>query len=125
ANDYEYAGANPINTTDLDGQCWICAVGHWAWNHKWDIALTAVTFVPGLGEAAWAFRAARFISTAGKIGDFLADSRLVGTASRLFGDAHRGGGVTGMLNRGSRFALGWSAQSSKSVGLGKGAARVI
>jgi RHS repeat-associated protein len=125
ANDYEYAGANPINTTDLNGQCWICAVGHWAWNHKWDIALTAATFVPGLGEAAWAFRAARFISSAGKIGGFLADSRLVGMTGRLFGDVNRGAPAKGLLNGGRRLALGWSAQGSRSLGLGKGATRIV
>ncbi|RLK60779.1 RHS repeat-associated protein [Actinokineospora cianjurensis] len=42
SNDYEYVGGNPINTTDLDGRCWICrkakAVGNWAWKNRGTVA---------------------------------------------------------------------------------------
>jgi RHS repeat-associated protein len=51
---------DPINMFDLDG--------HWGWakkawgfvkRHKVDIALTALSFVPGLGAGAWAYRGYR------------------------------------------------------------------
>ncbi|WP_399498488.1 DNRLRE domain-containing protein [Streptomyces sp. P17] len=68
ANAYDYAHADPVNRFDLDGK-W-----SWrkAWNrtkrfvkkYKWDIALTAVSFVPGLGAAAWAYRAYRVVRVA-------------------------------------------------------------
>src|SRR3954471_12505420 len=70
ANDYDYAGQDPINSFDLDGRiCWSCGWHHvthaassgyhWAGHHKLDIALTAVSFVPVAGEAAWLYRGYR------------------------------------------------------------------
>jgi RHS repeat-associated protein len=63
ANDYDYASQDPINNYDLDGNiCWRCHlrnVGRWAWRNKWDIALTAASFIPGAGAAAWAYRGYR------------------------------------------------------------------
>lgn len=72
ANDYDYVAADPINTTDLDGESlwgWIkrtakravkavgrglAAAGRWAWRNKWEIA----SFAPGIG---WGIRAARAV----------------------------------------------------------------
>jgi RHS repeat-associated protein len=63
ANAYDYANQDPINTFDLDGNiCWRCHfrnVGRWAWRNEWDIALTAASFIPGAGAAAWAYRGYR------------------------------------------------------------------
>ncbi|MEU4025252.1 DNRLRE domain-containing protein [Streptomyces anulatus] len=62
-NAYEYAHADPLNRFDLDGK--------WSWKkawrktkrfvkkHKWDIALTAAGFIPGVGAVAWGVRAYR------------------------------------------------------------------
>jgi hypothetical protein len=51
---------DPVNSYDLTGQWRVHwkSVGKFLWKHKWDIALTATLFVPGLGEAAWAARGA-------------------------------------------------------------------
>ncbi|MFD0314866.1 DNRLRE domain-containing protein [Streptomyces flavalbus] len=63
ANAYDYVHADPLNRYDLDGK--------WSWKkawkktkrfvkrHKWDIALTAASFVPGVGAASWAYRGYR------------------------------------------------------------------
>jgi RHS repeat-associated protein len=63
ANAYDYAGQDPINEFDVDGDvCWGCikdkaagaakGVGKFAWKHKVDIALTGAMFVPVAGQAA-------------------------------------------------------------------------
>lgn len=57
---------DPINQTDLDGNRWnwrrtARTVGRLAWKYKWDIALTALSFVPVAGGAAWAYRAYRLV----------------------------------------------------------------
>ncbi|WP_240958329.1 polymorphic toxin-type HINT domain-containing protein [Streptomyces barkulensis] len=63
ANAYEYCNADPVNCFDLDGKwSWRKAwrkTKRWAWRNKWDIALTAAGFIPGLGAAAWGYRAYR------------------------------------------------------------------
>jgi RHS repeat-associated protein len=63
ANSYEYCNADPVNCFDLDGKwSWRKAwrkTKRWAWRNKWDIALTAAGFIPGLGAAAWGYRAYR------------------------------------------------------------------
>lgn len=65
ANAYDYVHADPLNQFDLDGRiCWSCGfkkARSWAWKNKWDIALTAATFVPGVGVAAWGYRAYRVV----------------------------------------------------------------
>ncbi|MEU3282426.1 DNRLRE domain-containing protein [Streptomyces antibioticus] len=68
ANAYDYVHADPVNRFDLDGKF------SWrrAWNktkrfvkkYKWDIALTAAGFIPGVGAAAWAYRAYRVVRVA-------------------------------------------------------------
>ncbi|NMM22186.1 MAG: DNRLRE domain-containing protein, partial [Phycicoccus sp.] len=52
---------DPINMFDLDGHWpgWAKKAWGWAGQHKVDIALTALSFVPGLGAAAWAVRGYR------------------------------------------------------------------
>ncbi|MFB7686233.1 polymorphic toxin-type HINT domain-containing protein [Streptomyces sp. NPDC056140] len=63
ANAYEYCSADPVNCFDLDGKWgWkklFKKAKRWAWRNKWDIALTAAGFIPGLGAAAWGYRAYR------------------------------------------------------------------
>jgi RHS repeat-associated protein len=49
---------DPVNDFDLDGTFSWGGVRHWVWQHKVDIVLTAVTFVPVVGEAAAAARVA-------------------------------------------------------------------
>ncbi|MEU0949469.1 DNRLRE domain-containing protein [Streptomyces canus] len=68
ANAYEYCNGDPLNRFDLDGKwSWrklARGAGRWAWKHKWDIALTAASFTPGLGGAVWAYRAYRVVRIA-------------------------------------------------------------
>nr|WP_157987034.1 polymorphic toxin-type HINT domain-containing protein [Streptomyces atratus] len=72
ANAYEYCTADPVNCYDLDGKWgWkkiFRKAKSWAWRNKWDIALTAVGFVPGLGAAAWGYRGYRAIRAARAVG---------------------------------------------------------
>ena len=88
ANDYDYVDADPINSTDLDGTWnWrkgLKKVGRWAAKHKWDIALTAVSFVPGVGAAAWAYRGFRAVRAL-KAAACVANSFIAGTEV-LMGD---------------------------------------
>ncbi|MCK9931920.1 hypothetical protein MXD62_33110 [Frankia sp. Mgl5] len=49
-NPYDYAHQDPYNSLDLDGRFWR-KVGRFISHHKVDIALTALMFVPGGGEA--------------------------------------------------------------------------
>jgi hypothetical protein len=75
ANAYDYVYQDPINNFDLGGTCWgggnwchplkhaASWVGHEAWHYKWDIALTATMFVPGLDEAVLAERGIRYFQT--------------------------------------------------------------
>ncbi|MFF3375871.1 RHS repeat-associated core domain-containing protein [Streptomyces sp. NPDC002680] len=111
ANAYEYCNGDPVNHYDLDGRSWWRKAGRWAWRHKWDIAATAASFTPGLGQAVWAYRgyrAYKALTYTSRFGGWASRSRWIGTGSRLFGDIHRSGRM-GWLNRGSRFAMGWSA----------------
>ncbi|MCB5167675.1 DNRLRE domain-containing protein [Streptomyces bambusae] len=67
SNAYEYVNADPVNQYDLDGRWSLrgLAKSTWGWakRNKWEIALTAASFVPGLGAAAWAYRAYRVVRT--------------------------------------------------------------
>jgi hypothetical protein len=68
-NQYDYAGQDPINGYDLDGNiCWHC-VGHFIATHKTDIALgiaaAALIEVPAADEA---LLAGRLAATAGRAG---------------------------------------------------------
>lgn len=65
ANDYDYANQDPVNASDVDGKwpCFRCAAksaGRWAWRHKVDIGLTALSFT-GVGSLVWAYRAYRVV----------------------------------------------------------------
>ncbi len=90
ANAYEYCTADPVNCFDLDGKWgWkkmFKKAKRWAWRNKWDIALTAAGFIPGLGAAAWgyrayrgyrAIRAARTIARSCRRNSFLPDTPVV------------------------------------------------
>ncbi|MFE0035664.1 RHS repeat-associated core domain-containing protein [Streptomyces sp. NPDC059015] len=64
-NRYGYPG-DPVNQYDLDGKSWwskikrgVKKVGRVAWKYKWDIALTAAGFIPGVGAIAWGIRGYR------------------------------------------------------------------
>lgn len=70
--DPEYGGndttyiypTDPINNSDLDGRKVNFKragkkVGSFLWKYKWNIALTAASFIPVVGAAAWAYRAYR------------------------------------------------------------------
>jgi hypothetical protein len=71
------------------------------------------------------YKAYRFLKSSGVFGKALSRTRPFGERSMLFGDVHRGAPSPGLLNNGNRFALGWSARSSRSVGLGQGLARQV
>ena len=63
ATAYNYP-TDPINSFDLDGhkgkwKKWAKAAGKWAWKYKWDIALTAAMFIPGVNVLAGGARIAR------------------------------------------------------------------
>ena len=64
ANNYDYANQDPVNNTDLDGQC-LCPIDAWKalpwlWHHPdaaANITMAGLLVVPALGEidaAAWA-----------------------------------------------------------------------
>ncbi|WP_232285575.1 LamG-like jellyroll fold domain-containing protein [Saccharomonospora marina] len=87
ANDYDYVGANPINTLDIDGRNWFTdrisdvgsalkSAGEWAWDHRQDIATVGVavgcTFLTAggcafAGGALWAVSLADEYITTGTI----------------------------------------------------------
>jgi hypothetical protein len=68
SNDYDYADADPVNGLDLDGRWSWKRTGRWLKRNKWNIALTAASFVPGVGQAAWAYRGYRAARALGAIG---------------------------------------------------------
>ncbi|MFC3766732.1 RHS repeat-associated core domain-containing protein [Tenggerimyces flavus] len=91
ANPYTYP-LDPVNEFDLDGKkkCrkWHCRLGRWAWKNKWDIALTAAGFIPGLGALAWGYRAYRLyrlVRTAHRMGKVRATFRSTRATSWLAG----------------------------------------
>jgi len=73
-NSYVYP-PDPVNDFDLTGQWkmpgWANSARSWAWKHKGEIALTAITFVPGLGAVGVGIKAYK-IAKAAKAGSSLA-----------------------------------------------------
>jgi RHS repeat-associated protein len=141
-NNYVYP-PDPVNDFDLEGtfKCGWCgaikrgagAVGKFAWKHKTDIALTALVFVPGVGQAALVARGASLVARAARpIGagaKFVAKrgvratgaglERFAGTrvGKFLFGRAHpqsayrRPNGRPGILNHGTlRIGMSWNGR---------------
>lgn len=128
ANAYEYCTGDPINCLDLDGRAgWGRKTWNWTKRNKWQIAGAALSFVPVAGQISMAYRAykaAKFVHSSGRFGGALFRSKRFGAHSRLFGDVHRGAAASGRWN--SRLVrVGWSAQGSRSLGLGKGSARAV
>lgn len=125
-SDYDYVCADPVNAYDLDGRkCWRCkfrSAARWVGRHKVDIAMTAVSFVPGVGQAVWAYRGYR-VARAVHQGIRMAkrerfarqmwNSRQFGHSSKLFGrkwtikKTKIKGGRKGVLNRNNYFRVGW------------------
>ncbi|WP_415544877.1 hypothetical protein [Dermacoccus barathri] len=66
-NTYGYPN-DPIDMNDISGEwgCWGYCSKAWKWttHHKADIAMTALTFVPVAGQAAWVYRGFRVGATA-------------------------------------------------------------
>jgi hypothetical protein len=58
ANDYTYP-TDPINQTDLDGKLWgwLESAASFVKDNWVDIAVTAASFIPVVGVAAWGYRA--------------------------------------------------------------------
>jgi RHS repeat-associated protein len=134
-NDYDYVCADPINSTDLDGQAkckgwWGCARS-FVWKHKVDIALTALSFT-GVGSVVWAYRAYRLVRLARAGAQSARATRATGwLAGRMW--VGRGGarGVARngarMFSRGSgagqrawrgparKHGFGWSSNLTSSV----------
>lgn len=130
-NDYVYP-VDPINGYDLDGNFGWGDIGNFIKDNWVDIALTATMFIPGLGIASLAARAAiwtaRAIRTASyvakaarvaeRVGAWAYKSKAFGVNSRLFGNSRWGSlGRTGRVNRaGTRWKLGWSHHGTKESG---------
>ncbi len=131
-NAYVYP-ADPINEYDLDGNAlWDSikkaakGVGKWAWDHKVDIGMAALTFVPGVGQAAWAVRAGSLaVKAIGAANKAKAMSHVrpfassTGINSQLFG---KGGTVAntklrkGVFNNNPVVRVGWSWVGRKNSG---------
>ena len=116
ANAYTYV-TDPINDTDLTGMFgWRSALksaGRWAGKHKLDIALTAASFIPVVGQVAWAYRGVRVAAWIGR-------SQKFGTASRLFGNTSLGAKSAGLLNRKGLWGggrIGWSVRPHSGGGM--------
>ncbi|UWM51442.1 hypothetical protein N0X72_21900 [Streptomyces carpaticus] len=68
-NPYGYP-TDPVHQYDLDGKLWGAIkratkkVGRLVWRYKWDIALTAAGFIPGVGAIAWGPRVYRVVRAA-------------------------------------------------------------
>lgn len=90
-NNYVYP-PDPVNDFDLDGTFgWkdikkgAGVVGKWAWQNKTDIALTALCFVPGVGQAAMVVRGVSIAAKAGRAASVVSRGAKAGaTAKRVF-----------------------------------------
>ena len=95
ANPYEYCNGDPVNCTDLDGK-WsfkgaLKSAGQWAWKHKVDIALTAVSFIPVVAPLAWGYRAYRVYRVVRAARGVSGGLRATRATSRLAGRMWTGG----------------------------------
>jgi hypothetical protein len=125
ANDYDYAGADPINTTDLNGQCWVCnlwnkgvhglaAAGHWMHNNRTLVfsAMSVATF--WLPPVSITFGVAAGLSG---VNDMFQDARRHDTAGAVLD------GVGAILSfAGVGFALRSIAHATKSISAAQRAA---
>ena len=72
ANTYDYTNADPINEIDLDGKWSRKRAWNWVKRNKYNIALTAAGFIPGVGVGVMAYRSLRGAQTAYKAARYLA-----------------------------------------------------
>lgn len=112
ATAYSYPN-DPINMFDLDGHWGIKKffkkAGRLAWKYKWDIALTAASFVPGVGGAVWAYRAYRIVRLARAARGFEDGVRATRATSWLAGKMWTGrGAVRGFARNGAKMRTGLS-----------------
>lgn len=94
ANDYDYVNADPINGTDLDGQCWVCNLWHkathWVSRHRTQI----VHF--GIGIAVGALATVGAAVVCGPAG--LACAALAGSLIGGFGSAAANYGAARLMH---------------------------
>lgn len=94
-NETSYGYPNdPVNGEDISGDfgCWGYCSRAWNWtkSHKTDISLTAASFVPGVGEVAWAYRGyraartLRYLKPATRFERAVYKSKHFGAASKRF-----------------------------------------
>ncbi len=130
-NDYVYP-LDPINMFDLDGNFGWGDICNFVKDNWVDIAFTATMFIPGVGIASmaaraaiWTARAVRSVSYASRaasvierVGAWAYRSKAFGVNSRLFGNSRWGSmGRAGRLNRpGTKWNLGWSHHGTKASG---------
>ena len=117
-NNYVYP-TDPVNKYDLTGEWWSRKdLGSWIVRNKWNIATTAIMFVPGgafVGvatkgvmamRAAGVFRVARY-------------AKYTGINSRFFGSgaSYRSVGVVrkGVLNRNNYIRVGWQGNKTSNL----------
>ena len=86
-NDTPYTYPNdPINRIDTTGEWgWLRKVGRVLWKYKWDIALTAASFIPVTAVAAWAYRGYKLARGGIYVVRTVSKMKYVGQSSKIAG----------------------------------------